>query len=139
MAMRRTATVSIAGAVQAPETSEAAAPGPAVAERELASPLDTATPDASEATWRAAFEAAREEIRRAEDRIVLGEQELTELNNQLLTRSDIYNREYQLAPMIAAKQQEIAQARDRLVEASQAIEQLQSNLRRAGLPAGWAR
>jgi hypothetical protein len=116
-----------------------------------ASPSDTTTPEGeapasgtppagnSEEAWRARFDDARANINRIENLLQLHDEELTELNNQLLTRSDIYNREGQLTPMITAKQDEIAQTRQALVEANQALQQLQTELRQAGLPAGWAR
>ena len=62
-----------------------------------------------------------------------------ELNSQLLTRSDIYNREYQLAPVIAAKETEVTEVRERLFLANQDLAALTTELRRAGQPAGWGR
>jgi len=120
-----------------PAGEEDAGPEPAGA----AAPAEEAVPARGddEAAWRARFAEAREEIARADARLALSEQELADLNNQLLTRSDIYNREYQLGPMIVARQAEIDAGRQQVAEANQALERLSTELRRAGLPAGWGR
>lgn len=93
----------------------------------------------TEAEWREAFAAAHEEIERAEDRLTLAEQELQTLDRRLLTESSLYNREGQLGPMITAKREEIAQAEVRVRQAHAALAALQTELRTAGGPPGWAR
>jgi len=141
---RRPGTLSIAGAVAPSEPEESTAQaGPPAGTPEDAAPvrpgIPIPAPDDPEETWRAAFAEARREITRAQNSMLLGQAEILDLNNQLLNRTDIYNREYQLAPMITAKEQEIEGAQRQLNDATQALDQLQSELRRAGLPAGWAR
>lgn len=137
-AVRPGSKLSITG-VRAPETSSDTTT-PATPEGSGETPTAGTPPGAdSEQAWRARFANARAEITRTENQLQLHEQELTELSNQLLTRDDIYNREGQIAPLITAKQEEIAQRREQLAEANQALQQLQTDLRRAGLPAGWAR
>lgn len=93
----------------------------------------------TEAQWRAAFAAAREEIRRAEDRLTLAQQELQTLDRRLLTESSLYNREGQLGPMIAGKREEIAAAEQRVQAGIDAMVGLQTEFRTVGGPAGWAR
>lgn len=140
-ALRPGATLSIAGSVSPSDagTTETPSGQPAGQTGDGAPARETTSRSEEEQVWRAAFAEVREQIQRAEARIELGEQELQELNVQLLTRSDIYNREVQIPPMIEAKEVEIAGARNRLEEANQALRQLQTDLRQAGLPAGWGR
>ena len=63
--------------------------------------------------WRDAFKQARDDVKRAEDRAQVLQLELNKLNMDLLTRSDIYNREGQLNPLIDAKNKELAEGRKR--------------------------
>ncbi len=93
----------------------------------------------TEAQWRQAFAEAREEIGRSEDRLKLAQQELQTLDRRLLTESSLYNREAQLGPMITGKREEIAAAEVRVQEANAVLAGLQTELRTAGGPAGWAR
>lgn len=133
-------------AVEAPSADQSEATGaqatgpeqPAATDGEEEASGEVALPDTEEA-WRGRFADARTEITRAEQQLSLAEQELGELNNQLLTRSDIYNREYQLLPAITAKQEEVRLARERLGDANQDLERMRTDLRRKGLPAGWGR
>lgn len=99
------------------------------------------SPEASseEQIWRARFADAQAEITRLENQLLLHQEELSELNNQLLSRDDIYNRDGQLRPRITEKQGEISTTVEELTEANQALQQLQTELRQAGLPPGWAR
>ena len=92
-----------------------------------------------EASWRAAFSHARDAVKRAEDRIQIVQVELNKLNLDLLTRSDIFNREGQLAPLIEAKNKELADAEKDLSAAREKVTQLETDLRKSGAPSGWAR
>jgi chromosome segregation ATPase len=102
-------------------------------------PVDPAALGDDEQAWRAAFADARAEVERTRNRLELLQLELSDLNNQLLTRSDIYNREYQIQPLITAKEGEIREAQRALGDANQAVEALSTTLQRADLPLGWAR
>lgn len=102
-------------------------------------PVDPAALGEDEQAWRDAFAAARAEVERTGNRLALLQLELSDLNNQLLTRSDIYNREYQIQPMITAKEAEIREAEQNLAAANQSLEVLSTTLGRADLPLGWGR
>jgi hypothetical protein len=92
-----------------------------------------------ESEWRARFANAREEITRAQDRASLAEQDLQNLNRRLLTETSLFNREGQLLPQITEQEGVLEDARARVAEARQALEDLTTELRRAGGPPGWAR
>src|SRR5687768_9321613 len=51
----------------------------------------TAPPVRDEKYWRTLFEAARRDLKRAEDNVGVLETKINELNMQLLRQSDIYN------------------------------------------------
>jgi len=93
----------------------------------------------NEQYWRTAFQKARDDAKRAEDRIRLLDLNVKELNTQLLTRTDIYNRENVIGPQIAAAQKELEGAHKEAEQAKQRITNLEDELRKAGGPAGWAR
>jgi hypothetical protein len=65
--------------------------------------------------------------------------ELNKLNMDLLTRSDIYNKEGQLNPLIDAKNKELAEAERAVIAARDNVSQLEDDLRKSGAPVGWAR
>ena len=92
-----------------------------------------------EASWREAFKQARDAVKRAEDRRQTVQLELNKLNLDLLTRSDIYNREGQLNPLIDAKNKELAESEKAVNEAHDNVTQLEDALSRSGSPVGWAR
>jgi hypothetical protein len=99
----------------------------------------TAENPSDEASWRAAFSHARDAVKRAEDRVQIVQVELNKLNHDLLTRSDIFNREGQFAPLIEAKNKELADAENDLAAAREKVTQLETDLRKSGAPSGWAR
>lgn len=133
-ALRPGSKLSIAG-VRAPATPSPDTTAPAPSQTGEAS-SEASNP---EQAWRARFADARTVITRLENQLQLRQEELSELNSQLLSRDDIYNRDGQLRPRITEKQGEISQTIEELAGASQALQQLQTELRQAGLPAGWAR
>ena len=92
-----------------------------------------------EASWRAAFSQARDAVKRAEDRKQTIQLELNKLNMDLLTRSDIFNREGQLTPLINDKNKELAEAEKAVNEARENVTKLEDALSRSGSPSGWAR
>jgi hypothetical protein len=100
---------------------------------------DTGDSPHDEASWRAAFSHARDAVKRAEDHVQIVQVELNKLNLDLLTRSDIFNREGQLAPLIDAKNKELADAEKDLAAAKEKVSQLETDLRKSGSPSGWAR
>jgi BMFP domain-containing protein YqiC len=93
----------------------------------------------NEQYWRTAFQKARDDAKRAEDRVRSLDLNVKNLNTQLLTRTDIYNRENVIGPEIAAAQKELEDARKEAEQAKQRITNLEDELRKAGGPAGWAR
>ena len=92
-----------------------------------------------EASWRESFKQARDAVKRAEARAQTVQLELNKLNLDLLTRSDIYNREGQLNPLIDAKNKELAESEKAVIEARENVTRLEDALNRAGAPSGWAR
>lgn len=92
-----------------------------------------------EAAWREAFRQARDTVKRAEDRTQVVQLELNKLNMDLLTRSDIFNKEGQLNPLIDAKNKELAESEKAVISAREKLTQLEDDLSRSGAPVGWAR
>jgi len=93
----------------------------------------------NEKYWRERFQKARDDAKRAEDRVTLLDAKVKELNTALLQRSDIYNREYRLGPEITQAQKDLEDARKADDEAKQRLTDLEDELHKAGGPAGWAR
>jgi hypothetical protein len=78
-------------------------------------------------------------VKRAEDRTQVVQLELNKLNMDLLTRSDIFNKEGQLNPLIDAKNKELAESEKAVISAREKLTQLEDDLSRSGAPVGWAR
>lgn len=93
----------------------------------------------NEKYWRDQFEKARADAKRADDKVILLEQKVRDLNTQLLRQSDMYNRENRLGPEIQAATAELESSRKEAAQTHQKITDLEDALRRAGGPAGWAR
>jgi len=89
--------------------------------------------------WRTTFQKAREDVKRAEEKLQLLDLKIKDLNSQLLQRSDIYNRENTIGPQITASQAELDRARNEAEAAKQKIIDLEEELRRSGGLPGWAR
>ncbi|MBI2150285.1 MAG: hypothetical protein HYU27_06735 [Acidobacteria bacterium] len=114
-----------------------AAPSGAPAMAKPAGPLDNQGRD--EKYWRGAFQAARAEMKRAEDKVAITELKLKDLNSQMLLNSALYNREYRLGPQITDTQKELDTAKKDAEQAKKKVADLEDQLRRSnGLP-GWAR
>jgi hypothetical protein len=89
--------------------------------------------------WRTQFEKARTDAKRAQDRLVLLDLRVKDLNTQLLRQSDVYNRENRIGPEITAAQKELDDARKEAAAAQQKVTDLEDELRKSGGQAGWAR
>lgn len=89
--------------------------------------------------WRAAFQKARDDAKRAEARAEILDLRVKDLNTQMLRQSDMYNREYRLNPEIAAVQKQFEEVRREVDQARKKIFDLEEDLRRSGGPAGWSR
>jgi hypothetical protein len=89
--------------------------------------------------WRAAFQKARDDAKRAEDQAQLLDLRLKDLNTQFLRQSDIYNRETRVGLELATTQKELDEARRQADAAKQKLTDLEDELRKSGGPAGWAR
>jgi len=92
-----------------------------------------------EATWKAAFKQARDDVKRAEDRSQVLQLELNQLNMDLMNRSDIFNKENQLNPLIDSKNKDLAASEKAIIDARQKVTELEGELRRSGAPIGWSR
>ena len=121
---------AVAVPVAPPTTAEPAAALPT-------GPTDRTGRD--EKTWRAMFDTARTELARTEGRVQVLEAELGQLQRDLLSRADIYNREGQIGQAIAQKNAELEAARTELEQRRQRITDLEDELRRSGGLPGWAR
>jgi predicted RNase H-like nuclease (RuvC/YqgF family) len=89
--------------------------------------------------WRAQFQKARDDVRKAEERVQLLDLKVKELNTQVLRQSDVYNREYRLGPEIADTQKQLDESRKAVDQAKKKITDLEDELRRSGGLPGWAR
>lgn len=120
-------------------TSESGTGLPSEAPPTVTTPTEESATEQTEEEWRQMFSQARDELTRSEERLILIEQELVDLNQRLLTESSLFDRENQLGPQIQAKRDELTQGEARVEAANQAIADLQQELRRAGAPPGWGR
>jgi hypothetical protein len=92
-----------------------------------------------EKSWRAIFQQARADAKRAEDRVAIVDLKIKQLNTDMLQYSSFYNRENRLGPELTAAQKELEEARAAAELAKKKISDLEEELRRSGGPAGWAR
>jgi hypothetical protein len=92
-----------------------------------------------ETYWRGVFQSARDDVKRAEERVQVLDLRIKDMTTQLLQNSIIYNREYRIGPEVAAAQQDLDGARKDAEAARQRILALEDELRRAGGLPGWAR
>ena len=89
--------------------------------------------------WRTAFQNAREDLKRAQQKVELVDLRQKELTKQLLQQSDIYNRENRISAETTAAQKAMEDARKELDQANKRIADLEEELRKSGGPPGWAR
>jgi len=123
------ATAGTAAPVPAP------APAPAPAQAAVAAP---AAADAqAEKGWRDKFDAARTDLRRAENQVAVSQLELNKANSEYLTRS--YDPGNRGLTAVAESTQRLENANKAVAAARAKLAQLEDELRRAGAPAGWAR
>jgi hypothetical protein len=123
--------------VKIPPTAPATAQAGSSAAAQTTGPTDNKGHD--EKYWRALFQNARDDAKRAQDRAVLLDLRVKDLNTQLLRQSDVYNRENRIGPEMAAAQKELDDARKEAAAAQQKITDLEDELRKSGGPAGWSR
>jgi hypothetical protein len=89
--------------------------------------------------WRGAFETARADLKRAEDRALVLEIQRNEINLQILRQSNLYNRENVLRTQLNTLETELATVRKTVEAARLKISDLEEELRRSGGHPGWAR
>ena len=118
-------------------TASSGSTAAAVTSSTPAGPTDNKGRD--EKYWRAQFQKARDEVKKAEEKAQLLDLRLKDLNTQLLRQSDVYNREYRLGPEIADTQKQLDDARKELDQAKKKLTDLEDELRRSGGLPGWAR
>jgi hypothetical protein len=120
-----------------------AATAPAAPAQAAAGQAESATaapaPAKDEKYWRDAFKNARDDIRRAEDRVAILQLDLNRANRDYLQRSDVYNREFRIGAEIADIKARLDIAQKELEAARHKLGQLEEEFRRSGAPAGWAR
>jgi hypothetical protein len=135
--LRTTAGETAASPDATAAPAPAAAPTQTDSAKKPAGPTDNRGRD--EKYWRAAFQKARDDAKRAADRTVLLDLQLKELNTQLLRQSDMYNRENRIGAAITAAQKELETAQKEAAQAKQSITDLEEELRKSGGLPGWAR
>jgi chromosome segregation ATPase len=118
-------------------TTPAASTPPQAGSVKPVTPTDASGRD--EKYWRAQFQQARDNLKRAEAKAEVLDLRIKDLNTQLLRQSDIYNRENRLGVEIAITQKELDDARKEADQARKKITDLETDLRKAGGPPGWAR
>lgn len=121
-------------------TGTASAQGTPASASGTPAPGAPATPPADtrdEKWWRAQFDDARTEVRRAENQVALAQLELNAANRDYLTRS--YDPDGRGPAAIAAATKRLDDTNKALDAARGKVSQLEEDLRRAGAPAGWAR
>jgi hypothetical protein len=107
------------------------------------SPTPAATPAAGssdtrdEKWWRDKFDAARTDIRRAENQVALAQLEVNSANRDYQTRS--YDPGNVGLTAIATAQKKLDDANKAVAAGRAKLAQLENDLRQAGAPAGWAR
>jgi hypothetical protein len=123
--------------VKTPPTAPATTQAASSAAAQPAGPTDNNGRD--EKYWRGLFQKARDDAKRAQDRAVLLDLRMKDLNTQLLRQSDVYNRENRIGPEMATVQKDLEDANKEAAAAQQKITDLEDELRKSGGPAGWAR
>ena len=88
--------------------------------------------------WRSAFQAARDEIKSAQDDVRIAELKVNDLKRQLMTETSLYNREYRLAGEIEAAKTALEKSCLNVENARQQLAGLEEELRRSNGPSGWA-
>ena len=129
--------VVVASGTTTTTTASTGSTAAVVAPAAPAAPSDNKSRD--EKYWRAQFQKARDDVRKAEERVQLLDLKVKELNTQVLRQSDIYNREYRLGPEIADTQKQLDESRKAVDQAKKKITDLEDELRRSGGMPGWAR
>ena len=122
-----------AAAPAAAATTTAAAPTTTPASTQGSASSDTR----DEKYWRDKFEAARTDVRRAENQVAVAQLELNSANRDYQTRS--YDPGNVGLTAVAAAQKKLDDANKAVAAGRAKLTQLEDDLRRAGAPAGWAR
>ena len=111
----------------------AAAPAPKQASGQTPPSADTR----DEKYWREKFDAARTDIRRAENQVALAQLELNSANRDYMTRS--YDPDGRGLASVGAATKKLEDANKAVTAGRTKLTQLEEDLRRSGAPAGWAR
>jgi hypothetical protein len=119
----------------APAATNTAAPASSATQASTQAPASTDPRD--EKWWRDKFDAARTDIRRAENQIALAQLEVNSANRDYITRS--YDPGNVGLTAVATAQKKLDDANKALTTARGKLAQLENDLRQAGAPAGWAR
>ncbi len=88
--------------------------------------------------WSEKFVAARQRIAQLKEKQAFLESQLKEYRSNLLSRSDVYDREHLYPPLIDADSKELDKTKKELAEAQSALDDLYQQLRESGAPAEWA-
>src|SRR5215510_13222718 len=125
--------ITIVGGATVPSPAQAPAATSQPAAQQNAKPVEPLDDKGrNEKYWRTAFQQARDNAKRAADKVQLADLKVKDLNTRLQRQSDLYNREYLLAPEITAAQKELEDARKESVQAAQKVADLEDELRKSG-------
>lgn len=130
---------------EAQTTTPTAAAPTAAAATTAAAPTTTPAPTQAPAStdtrdekyWRDKFDAARTDVRRAENQVAVAQLELNAANRDYQTRS--YDPGNVGLTAVATAQKKLDDANKAVTAGRAKLTQLEDDLRRAGAPAGWAR
>lgn len=131
----------------APNSSESGslsvtAPSTTAAQKAPAKPATAAGPVDSnghdEKFWRPLFDKARQDLKRAQDKLTLLDLRMNNLQAELY-RESVYNREMDLRRQMSQTEIEQTVAREEVDSRQRRISELEDELRRSGGLPGWAR
>ena len=88
--------------------------------------------------WRSTFEKARQDLKRAEEKLAVLDLRMNDLQGSLY-REGVYEREQEIRQQITETEKAQTIARDDVAAAQKNISDLEDELRRSGGPPGWAR
>jgi hypothetical protein len=131
----RSVPVPLAG-TPPPSASTSSKDGDAAADKKTAKPGDE--PKATEATWKARIQGARESLQRSQSFAEALQSRINGLSADFTARDDPAQR-----AVVAADRQkalaELDRVKDDIVKQTKAIADIQEEARKAGVPAGWVR
>ena len=131
----RVITNADVGAARLPVQSQSSAQTSA-AKSSAGHPVDREGHD--ELYWSGKFLAAKQRISDLEDKQSFLESQIKSYHDNLLSRSDVYDREHLYPPLIEDDTKELDKTKQDITAARAALDDLYAQLRNSGAPAEWA-